>query len=102
MKTLTAVLFLGITPAQACHKYSIWHYPYPQRCGGAVDHRSTAPQTIPQVDKTWYVEITAFPPDLDQEPKPLNPALVTQLNGLLCLQTHPAQGNLICNGDFTK
>ena len=98
MKTLTAVLFLGVTPAQACHKYSIWHYPYPQRCN-TVGLRPTVLQTV---DKTWYVEITAFPPDLDQEPEPLNPALVTQLNGLLCLQTHPSQGNLICNGDLSK
>ena len=38
MRTLAAVLLTGVIyahaqPVYACHKYSRWYYPYPQRCG---------------------------------------------------------------------
>ena len=32
MRFLGACLLLLATPAEACHKFSRWYYPYPQRC----------------------------------------------------------------------
>ena len=29
-------LFLTVEPASACHKFSIWRYPHPQRCPARV------------------------------------------------------------------
>lgn len=43
-----AVLPLTLSTAQACHRFSVWKYPYPQRC--AV----TKPQIVE--DRNWYVE----------------------------------------------
>ena len=34
----------------------VWKYPYPQRC-----------QIVTQDDKTWFVEITKLPDDIDRE-----------------------------------
>lgn len=37
---------LMVSPAQACHRFSVWKYPFPQRC------------SVPaQVDRSWFVEI---------------------------------------------
>jgi hypothetical protein len=70
MRTLTAILLLATTPAQACHKYAHWYYPYPQRCGVAL-------RATPQLaDKVWYVEVTAIPQDQETIP----PNVVQQLN----------------------
>lgn len=39
---------LMVSPAQACHRFSVWKFPYPQRC------------SVPaQVDRSWFVEIGA-------------------------------------------
>jgi hypothetical protein len=38
----------GPREAWACHRFSVWSYPYPQRCAVAQDHN-------------WYVEITKIP-----------------------------------------
>jgi hypothetical protein len=35
-------------PAEACHRYSRWLYPYAQRCGV---------RTALIVDRSWYVEV---------------------------------------------
>jgi hypothetical protein len=43
MIRLTLAVLLLATPAQACHRFSVWKYPYPQRCAVVAD-------------KTWYVE----------------------------------------------
>lgn len=37
---------LMVSPAQACHRFSVWKYPFPQRCAVAQ-----------QVDRSWFVEI---------------------------------------------
>lgn len=43
MKTLTALALLALTqPAEACHRFSVWRYPYPQRCGVARVERVVA------------------------------------------------------------
>jgi hypothetical protein len=38
----------GSREAWACHRFSVWSYPYPQRCAVAQNHN-------------WYVEITKIP-----------------------------------------
>lgn len=57
---------LSSSPADACHRYSIWKYPFPQpRCGVTVD-------------RSWYVEVTNTPvepvkPAQAQEPDQRTP-----------------------------
>ena len=77
MKSLTIVFVLAATPAfAACHKYSVWKYPWPQRCVIHVaQHETPPPAPLPP-----YKEIQAppdialpslegmeFPPDCDAE-----------------------------------
>jgi hypothetical protein len=56
----SSCLAIGSAEAAACHHFSRWHYPWPQRCGAAASRPATAE------DRSWYVEITV-PPKL---PKP--------------------------------
>ena len=44
---VTAAAMLMVSPAQACHRFSVWKYPFPQRCAVAQV----------QVDHSWFVEI---------------------------------------------
>lgn len=46
LAALTAATFLVVSPAHACHRFSVWKYPFPQRCVVAQ-----------QVDRSWFVEI---------------------------------------------
>jgi hypothetical protein len=58
---LLAVLAGGASAreAQACHRFSVWKFPYPQRCS----------VSRPQVsDHSWYVELV---PTLKWEGEPL-------------------------------
>lgn len=52
LAALTAATFLAVSPAHSCHRFSVWKYPFPQRC--AV--------TRVQEDHSWFVEIAAPPP----------------------------------------
>jgi hypothetical protein len=36
---IAAGLLLIASPASACHRFSRWSYPWPQRCGGAAAQR---------------------------------------------------------------
>lgn len=45
---ITLAALIAAQPAAACHRFSRWYYPYPQRC-------STTHQGEP--DKSWFVEI---------------------------------------------
>jgi hypothetical protein len=47
LAALTAATFLVVSPAHACHRFSVWKFPYPQRCAVAQV----------QVDRSWFVEI---------------------------------------------
>ena len=38
-----AGLIAASTPAHACHRYRVWHYPWPQRCGIARPVHPVAP-----------------------------------------------------------
>lgn len=51
---IVVVAALMVSPAQACHRFSVWKYPFPQRCAVA---RVQAPE-----DRSWFVEIQALPP----------------------------------------
>jgi hypothetical protein len=58
MIRLMLIALLLATPAQACHRFSVWKYPYPQRC-------AVAPERV------WHVEFVL--PDADPlppQPKP--------------------------------
>ncbi len=54
---LTMAFVLIATPVDACHRFHVWRYPYPQRCGVAAPTPVQAPQ-----DRSWYVEITDAAP----------------------------------------
>ena len=64
MRKLAITAILVATPALAAlaapafaHCYSVWRYPWPQRCG-AVSH---VVFHAPKEDKSYFVEITAPP-----------------------------------------
>jgi hypothetical protein len=61
--TIATLLGLIAQPAQACHKYSHWYYPYPQRCG-VTEH--IAYHHYHQEDRSYYVEITKIPMKLPE------------------------------------
>jgi hypothetical protein len=51
MRVALTVLFVFLAqPAAACHKFSRWHYPYPQRCS-----------TLTARSEVWSVELTRLP-----------------------------------------
>lgn len=77
MKYLTiAALLLSTAPADACHHYSIWKNPWPQRCPGVHVHiaQKQTPQS-PPAEKTPPIELimplpaldSDFPPDCEAE-----------------------------------
>jgi hypothetical protein len=51
LTALATAISLVVSPAQACHRFSVWKYPFPQRCAVAQV----------QVDRSWFVEITDVP-----------------------------------------
>jgi hypothetical protein len=70
-----AVLGLA-SPAEACHRFHTWRYPYPQNCGvrlaGSVRQPQPEPARVssdalpapaPDEDHSWFVEIVL--PDAD-------------------------------------
>jgi hypothetical protein len=55
---LTLMLIMMSSPVEACHRFSVWKYPYPQRC-------AVTPERV------WHVEFVL--PDADPlppQPKP--------------------------------
>jgi hypothetical protein len=56
------VLLLAVeSAAGACHKYSVWKYPWPQRCYTAYAPAPLVHRAEEQ-DRDWYVEILKIPP----------------------------------------
>ena len=49
-----AAALASIEPADACHRFHTWRYPYPQRC------RAPGPVRLAE-DRSWTVEITKAP-----------------------------------------
>lgn len=47
---IVVVAALMVSPAQACHRFSVWKYPFPQRCAVA---------RVQQEDRSWFVDIGA-------------------------------------------
>ena len=47
---IVGTALLMVSPAQACHRFRVWNFPYPQRC--SVAHVQAAPE-----DRSWFVEI---------------------------------------------
>lgn len=76
---------LMVSPAQACHRFSVWKYPFPQRCSVAQL----------QLDHSWYVELTDAPvvvsartPEQDADQREHDEALRShkdELNALLAV-----------------
>lgn len=58
-----AVLLLAVESAAeaACHKHSIWHYPWPQPCYTAYAPAPLVHRAQEQ-SHDWSVEITKLPP----------------------------------------
>jgi hypothetical protein len=52
LKVVTIALLIGAQPAWACHRFSKWYYPTPQKCYTA---------SVPTKYK-YYVEIIKTPP----------------------------------------
>jgi hypothetical protein len=55
---LTVVALMAYAAPAEAHCYSVWKYPYPQRCGiyARADNA-----------RVWYVEITKFPADWERD-----------------------------------
>jgi hypothetical protein len=77
MRTLLTIALLFAAPAEAvaaCHHYSNWRYPWPQRCYAAA---ASAPlrRRADQQSHDWSVEIVKLPPSWNlDEPTPTPPA----------------------------
>jgi hypothetical protein len=61
---VVALAMVVSQPALACHRFSIWKNPWPQRCG--VAHvRAVVRAEVP--DTGWYVEVITPPPLTEEE-----------------------------------
>jgi hypothetical protein len=76
MLKLTFALVLLATPADACHRFSVWRYPYPQRCGLRVVQLEAPPAPAPEPKPPEppeadiplpSLENMVFPPDTTDE-----------------------------------
>jgi hypothetical protein len=95
MIRLTLALVLLATPAQACHRFSVWKFPFPQRCAVTPervwhvefvlpDADPLPPQPKPEVDIPLpSLEDMVFPPDAtgDAGDKLKGIGLLRQLRG---------------------
>ena len=70
IRALATVLLIGATlqPAQACHKFTRWNFPWPQRCGAPVKHerQTRLVLTAPSEDRTAAPDIVIVPELLDE------------------------------------
>jgi hypothetical protein len=73
---LGLAFLVAVQPAFACHRFSHWAYPWPQRCDIAarIVHR---PQVEP---KDWYVEIVLTPKVMDEISHGIGIDKIKQLN----------------------
>jgi hypothetical protein len=81
--SLTLAVIAGMIPsppAQACHIFSRWYYPWPQHCAAEIVRtgmphptdltkgRPPANTPSPPIDeRTWFVEILRAPDDIERE-----------------------------------
>ena len=54
-----AVLLALTTPGEACHRYSHWAYPWPQKCPAADSHETTSEHAAPAERATAAEHATA-------------------------------------------
>lgn len=71
---LSAIAVLIATPAQACHRFSVWKYPYAQRCAVVAQVTETKPPVPPEkplpaftVSKYDTIILTPVPGRTDEE-----------------------------------
>jgi len=72
MLKMTLALVLLATPANACHRFSVWRFPYPQRCGLRVVQLEAAPEPKPLEPPEADIPLPSlenmvFPPDTTDE-----------------------------------
>jgi hypothetical protein len=41
---IAALLIAAADPALACHRFSVWHFPWPQRCSVVAEPRPAQPK----------------------------------------------------------
>lgn len=74
MKKLALVLIIVLTaaPAQACRKFSVWHYPYRQRCYTALAPLPQRTKPASRIPETFHERINPIPvPELEWLPCPI-------------------------------
>jgi hypothetical protein len=76
MIRLTLALILLATPAEACHRFSVWQYPYPQRCRVEVSP-PPKPPPLPALDQ--WIDPPDAPGELGERLKGIG--LLRQLRG---------------------
>lgn len=79
MSRFAALAVLGLLwpssqASAACHRFAVWHYPYPQSChasrGSGLREASARrlPASAPAApDRSYYVEITKLPDDPERD-----------------------------------
>lgn len=77
MAAMAAIGLVLATPAEACHRFSVWRYPYPQRCSFRVAQTEAPtpptrspvlPEPEPDADIPLpSLENMEFPPDATGE-----------------------------------
>jgi hypothetical protein len=67
-RALATILLVGATiqPAQACHRFTRWHFPWPQRCGLIVKPERQARLTPTRPAPAEVREIVVTPELLDE------------------------------------
>ena len=73
IKIAMACLVLGAQPAWACHRFSKWYYPYPQRCSVTTKINYEPGKIIPEVmpPEKPDEEIVVTIPQVKEEVTPL-------------------------------
>jgi hypothetical protein len=56
----SSLLLVMLTAPAESKCYSKWYYPYPQHCKQGIYARAAE-------DHSWYVEITALPPNIERD-----------------------------------
>ncbi len=75
------------TPGEACHRYSHWAYPWPQKCPPADDRASTPERaSLPKMEKRFKTSRTVVPKAASDSPSAadldrLRAALIRKLQG---------------------
>jgi hypothetical protein len=77
---LALVLALLTTPAAACHRFSVWKYPYPQRCSFHVGQIEAPPPPVKPPEQSVDIPL----PTLDQwiDPPDASGELGERLKGI--------------------